>query len=135
MKVVLDTNIILSALIKPGKTREFLLESYINFIVPAYSLTEIDRYKEYICRKSGLSIEKLDELINLLFKYIKILNPSFYSDFLHRASKLIDDKKDIPFIAAALYLNCPIWSDDKHFKKQKEIKILTTKEILDLYCK
>jgi predicted nucleic acid-binding protein len=43
------------------------------------------------------------------------------------------DKKDVPFIAAALALNCSIWSDDKHFKKQKEIKIFTTKEVMEIY--
>ncbi len=45
------------------------------------------------------------------------------------------DKNDVVFIAAALALNCPIWSDDKHFKKQKEIKIFTTKEISKMYLK
>lgn len=40
------------------------------------------------------------------------------------------DKEDIPFVACALVFNCPIWSDDQHFQKQKKIKIYTTKEII-----
>jgi predicted nucleic acid-binding protein len=135
MKFVIDTNIIISALIKPGKTREIIFENFFNFITPAYTLTEIEKYKREICIKSGMSVQELEEVINLLFKHIKILNPKVYSHLLLKASKLILDIKDIPFLASALSLNCPIWSDDKHFQKQKEIKILTTKDILDLYCK
>lgn len=135
MKFVIDTNIIISALIKPGKTREIIFESFFSFITPAYTLTEIEKYKKEICIKSGMSVQELEEVINLLFKHIRILNPKVYSPLLLKASKLILDIKDVPFIAAALSLKCPIWSDDKHFQKQKEIKVLTTKEILDLYCK
>ena len=42
------------------------------------------------------------------------------------------DKDDVIFIATALAKNAVIWSDDKHFQKQKEIKIFTTKEIKNL---
>ena len=34
------------------------------------------------------------------------------------------DIDDVPFIATSLaFDNCPIWSDDKHFKGQDRIKI------------
>ena len=43
------------------------------------------------------------------------------------------DKKDTIFVAVALALNCSIWSDDRHFKKQKRIEIFTTKDIFEMY--
>lgn len=131
-KIILDTNVIISALIKSGITREIILKGSFEFLIPAYTLTEVYKYKELICKKSEISFEEFDELINKLFKYIRVLNPSFYFFYLKKASKLIDDVDDIPFIAAALAFNCPIWSEDKHFQKQKEIKIFTTKEIIGL---
>ena len=43
------------------------------------------------------------------------------------------DKKDAPFIATSLaHNNCPIWSDDKHFKLQEKIKVYTTEELINL---
>ncbi len=39
------------------------------------------------------------------------------------------DKDDILFVATALAFNCPIWSDDKHFQKQKNVTVFTTKDI------
>ncbi len=40
------------------------------------------------------------------------------------------DIKDAPFIALALKLKIPIWSNDKHFKKQQKVVSYTTDEIM-----
>jgi predicted nucleic acid-binding protein len=42
------------------------------------------------------------------------------------------DINDSPFIALAMLLNCPIWSNDAHFKRQNVIKSYTTKELIDI---
>jgi len=42
------------------------------------------------------------------------------------------DEKDTPFLALAMQLNCPIWSNDKHFKEQQVAEVYTTSEIIDL---
>lgn len=43
------------------------------------------------------------------------------------------DMGDASFIACALlYPDSIIWSDDKALKKQKEVKVLNTKEIIEL---
>ena len=131
-KIILDTNVIISALIKSGITREIILKDSFEFLTPAYTLTEIYRYKKLICKKSKISFKEFDELVNKLFRYIRVLNPASYFSYLKKASKLIDDVDDISFIATALALNCSIWSDDKHFQKQKEIKVFTTKQIKEL---
>jgi len=43
------------------------------------------------------------------------------------------DKKDIQFIALALAIkNNKIWSNDKHFEKQKKIQVYKTIDIIDV---
>lgn len=42
------------------------------------------------------------------------------------------DEKDAPFLALALQLGLPIWSNDKHFQRQKEVRVYTTRDILRL---
>ena len=42
------------------------------------------------------------------------------------------DEKDTPFLALAMQLSCPIWSNDNHFKQQRVIEVYTTREIVDL---
>lgn len=42
------------------------------------------------------------------------------------------DKNDTVFIALALALNCPIWSNDTDFKKQRNVKVYTTEDLLKM---
>ena len=133
MEVVVDTNIIISSLIKPGITRKIIAEFGLSFITPAYTLSEINKYKEEICKKANFLDEEFKVMLNLIFKYIKIINPAIYDDYLEEAKDIIKDVKDIPFIATAIAFNSIIWSDDTHFKKQKIIKVLNTREMMNLF--
>ena len=135
MKLVLDTNVIISALVKKGIIREFILKNILfEFITPAYTLGEINKHKSEICNKGDITEQEFYQLLDLLFRYIMIINPSIYSANISEAAGIIGniDKEDIPFIAVALTFNCPVWTDDKHFKMQDRVKILTTKDILNL---
>jgi predicted nucleic acid-binding protein len=41
------------------------------------------------------------------------------------------DKDDVPFVAVALsFPNDGIWSEDKHFLKQKKVKVWQTRDLL-----
>ncbi|MEK6936099.1 MAG: PIN domain-containing protein [Nanoarchaeota archaeon] len=135
MKLVIDTNTLISALVKSGETRNFIINRNTDFelISPAYILSEINKYKDEICRKAVMNEEQFYLLLDILFSYIKIINPNFYSEHLKYADELIGpiDIKDVPFLACALAFNCPIWSNDNHFQKQKIVKIFKNKDILN----
>ncbi len=42
------------------------------------------------------------------------------------------DEKDAPFLALALQLGLPIGSNDKHFQRQKEVRVYAPRDILRL---
>lgn len=42
------------------------------------------------------------------------------------------DKNDTVFVALALALNCVIWSNDADFKRQKNVMVYTTEELLKM---
>lgn len=133
-QIVIDTNIFISALIKNGLTREIIINFPFNLFFPEYEFIEIKNNKEEIIKKSGLSETELINLIRQLLKHVKIVRNSRIVKYRTKADEIMRniDKDDSVFIATALAFNCPIWSDDKHFQKQKEIKIFTTKEIREL---
>jgi predicted nucleic acid-binding protein len=137
MNLVIDTNILISALIKDGMTRDLIANSPFNLLIPEQEIIEIKRHEKLISRKSGQTLDEVRDLIRKLLKYVTILRNNLFLDYREEAGRIIGkiDEDDIPFIAAALYLNCPIWSDDRHFKKQKEVKIFTTKEIFKIVTK
>jgi len=131
--VVVDTNIILSAAISDSKTRELVVNLDQQLVAPEAIHTEIRNYRDLIKEKSGLNQEKLDTLLDTLFKYIKIIPDEEVREELESAEEELEgvDKDDAVFLAAALTTNGVIWSDDKHLQKQNHIKVYTTSEIIE----
>jgi len=129
MRLVIDTNIIIYALIKPSLTRKIIIEAGLEILTPD-TLSEILKYKHEIMKKARISEEEFNILIETLFKYIRVVNPDFYKPFINQADKLIKDKDDVPFLACALAFNAIIWTEDKHFKNQNKIKVITTNDLL-----
>lgn len=132
MKVILDVNIILSALIRDSTTRKIILNFQFEFYFPEPSLEKIRKYKDYILEKSGLSEEEYNKIMATLFKYIKLVPTEEIDKNWDEAKKIMEriDKEDVVFIAAALGISdSVIWSDDGHFEKQDEVKILKTNDI------
>jgi predicted nucleic acid-binding protein len=133
MNIVIDTNIFISALIKEGIVRKIIAEAGHNLLFPEFEFEEIKRHKQEIIKKSGLSEKEFDILLLRLLNYVKIIPTNIILNYKKRAFEIIGkiDSDDTMFIATALAFNCPIWSEDKHFKKQNKIKIITTKDMVD----
>lgn len=132
MKLVVDANVVISALISPyGKTSEILFSDQFELYSPEYLRRELEKYKKYICDKTGFSLEKIDFLISLIFLNIKIVPISEFQELLREASKICPDENDEEYFALVLKLNCPLWSNDKALK-QSSLRVLNTSEVLDL---
>src|SRR3989338_830818 len=118
MKIVLDVNVILSALIRDSTTRKIILNSKFEFYFPETSLNKISKYKNYILEKSGLSEEEFDKIIEILFNYIRLVPTGEIEKNWKEANKIMGqiDQEDVVFIAAAFSIkDSIIWSDDRHF--------------------
>lgn len=131
--IVLDTNIFISALIKEGATREIITQLKLNFLFPEFEFEELHKHKEEIIKKSKISEKEFYVLILRLLNYARVIPMEIIFPYKKQADEIMGhiDKDDVVFIATALAFNCPIWSDDAHFKKQRKIKILTTSEIIN----
>ena len=134
MKILVDANIIISALIKDSKIRELLIKKRFEFVSPDFILEEIDKYKDYICEKSGLSKEEFELLITLIFENIKIIPKEEYETYLEKAKEIMkEDIKDITYVACYFALRCDyLWTNDSDFDNNKDIKIINIKELLEL---
>ena len=129
---VIDTNIIFSALLKNSAARKIILSDTFDLFVPEFLFTEIIKYEEVILKKAGMEKENLELLLLLLQSHISVIPFKMFFDFLEAAEKEMEkiDMKDAPFIALALKLKIPIWSNDLHFKKQKKVVSFNTAEII-----
>lgn len=131
--LAIDTNILIAALIRDNTARKILTNPGINFIFPEYGLGEIYKYKEEIKEKANLNEREFDVLLLRTLKQIRLIPLDIIISYKDEADEIMKNihKEDSVFVALALAFNCPIWSDDKHFKKQNKIKILTTKDMIN----
>jgi len=54
-------------------------------------------------------------------------------EFRHQesmAKEISPDPDDVAYLALALHLGCPLWSNDKALKKQTKVKVYSTQELL-----
>lgn len=137
LRIVADTNILISALLKDHSIHARLIKSkFFDIYFPEYGLKEIEKYRGYIIAKrerdsQSLSLEFSERYI---MEEVKIAPFDLYRQKIVDASEIMKeiDEKDAPILALALQLCCPIWSNDKHFKRQKATKVYTTADLLDL---
>lgn len=135
MKIVIDTNIFIAAIIKPSSIRQLLVEAPIQLLFPEVILSEINEHKTLILKKSGLNPNEFETVKTTLLRYVEIIPKKTIKPFYKQALEIIGsiDPDDAPFIATCLANDAILWSDDKNLKKQKAIKVLNTKEIIKLF--
>ncbi len=135
MELVLDANIIFATLIKRSFTFgliKSLFRKGTRLYLPEYVREEIEKREDKLLRYSKLSSAELEFLIKILFKRFEVVPKSEYEKFISKAEQISPDPKDIPYFALALKLNCPIWSNEKRFKKQSRVKVFSTEDLLEI---
>ena len=140
MKVVVDTNIIFSAILNTeGTIADLLLsDNPFDFYTPSYIWKELSKHEDKLLKILRLdSSEQLQEL-----KFMTTQNIRFISEFQvkvedwEKAHKLtIDiDFDDIAFIALTLHLNGILWTGDKKLRTGLARKgfdaLINTQELL-----
>lgn len=132
MILIVDTNIIFAGLLRNSTTRTLLIDPPFILYAPETAIKEIRKYEEQIIQRSGLTKIEFETLLNLITDSITIIEKEKYQQHIKEAAKHIGDPGDIPFLALALSMpNNGIWTENvKHYKKAN-IKIWTTKEIMN----
>jgi predicted nucleic acid-binding protein len=132
VRLVLDTNILIAALIKDSLTREILLHPGFEFIVPEYALEEIGRHMSKIAKCARLDREEVDLLLRILLESVTVVPFEKIAPFIEEADELIgaNGPDDVPFVALALAVeNDGIWSNDRAFGNLQGITVWRTADM------
>ena len=135
MRLVVDTNRIIAALVKDSASRKILLSDKIDFLTIEITKQEIEEHRQELLDKTRLIDEQLNLALSFLFSRVFVVSDIVVESKMDEAKKIMDalDPDDTPFIALALAVeNDGIWSDDRHFKQQNTIRIWETKDLLTL---
>jgi predicted nucleic acid-binding protein len=142
MNLIVDTNVLFTYF-WPYSIIHDILTLPVHLISPEYSLEEIQNHSEEIIRKTAVTKQEFHQKLEKLAYHIDFIPLSSYAPHIKKAAKLFESTykmttteflKDIDFYALALKKGYPIWTNDALFKKQQEIQILNTKEII-LLCR
>src|SRR3989338_2009443 len=141
MKFVVDSNVLFTFFWKGSAFEDISSKEEITLFSPEFALEELDKYSLEIIRKSGLTKERFDKRRRELVEKVSFIPLNGYSDFFKQAEFLANKfskehksefLEDIDFFTLALRLDCPIWTNDRLFKRQSEVSVLTTKEMIEL---
>ena len=142
MKIVVDTNIVFSAILNStGRIGQILITSKSNFQFYScvFLKTELNRHQDKLLKLTKLSIEELEELEDLITKNITFIHESLLPEKTIIAAEklLIDvDLNDSVFVALTKNLKAKLWTGDKELikglKSKKFKDVFTTGEILEI---
>jgi predicted nucleic acid-binding protein len=135
MFLVVDANIVLSALLTKGKSFDiFIMNKLIKkyeFIAPEFLFFEIGKNFDEIVKRSKLSSEELAKVFKFIKDDIEFIPFKEFNEQADKASSLAPHEKDVQYFALSLAFNCGIWSEEKVFKHQSEVKVFSTKDLME----
>lgn len=133
MRLVVDTNRIIAALVKDSSSRRILLSAKCEFLTLGFAKSEIEGHRKELLEKAGITEEQFNAILSVLFSRIFVVDDIAVKGRMREAGGIMDriDPADTPFIALALAVeNDGIWSDDRHFAKQNAIRVWKTSDLL-----
>ncbi len=135
MELVVDTNVLVAGFLRAATTRELLLDERLTLWAPEYLLTEAERVllTPRLRRRLGsLSPQEVRVVLTQLTARIRMLPAKAFRGNVPEAKTLVADQADTPFLALALHLQLPLWSNDAPLRTQRAVRVYTTEDVLSL---
>ncbi|ELY54144.1 Nucleotide-binding protein, PIN domain-containing protein [Natronococcus amylolyticus DSM 10524] len=132
MKLVIDANVVISALIADSKTRELLVTLEPDLLTPEFVHDEVENYEDLIVEKSGMNPDRVTQFIDLLFQYIEGVPADDFHPAIETAEAAIGDTDpdDVLYLACAIASDAAIWSDDSDFDEQSLVETYSTSDVV-----
>lgn len=127
MKLVVDTNIIISAFLKSGKSLRVIVSDKHTLYMPVDAIEEIQDHIEEISEKAGIEPKIATAIFDIITENIVVVDKETIKKRWKEADEVMGriDKGDIPIIACAMEIEADaILTYDKDFEKQKRFKTL-----------
>ena len=128
MELVVDTSVVVAAILKSGTTRNLLFNSFVKLYSPERLEAELFKNKEKFKEYANLTDDEFNNAVELVLKQIEIIPFEEYREKEPEAkSACRRDESDWTFVALALRLNIAIWSNDPDLLEgQNKVKVLSS---------
>jgi len=145
VKIIVDTNIIFSALLKTKTTFGQIIfnsDGIFEFYCPQYMRMEIHTHWDKLKKIARLSDQQLEQSYDSLLTKIIFINEELIPQKIWEDSENLlsgIDPDDTDFVAITKYLKARLWTGGKALhaglKSKKFRNVLTTNEIIKLWKK
>ena len=142
MRFTVDANVLFTFFWEDSVFSSICQKQVLGIFSPEFALGELRKHSLEIMKKARLSTEEFTDRKKKLALRVTFIPLEKYAIFLKQAASKIKKglsneeyvklMKDIDFLALALRLHCPLWSNDKMLMKQGSILVLNTQEIIEL---
>lgn len=143
MKIVVDSNIIFSAILNSkSKIGQLIINGsqYFDFYTVGLLKNEIIEHSDKILKITGFSQEELNDTFQLIISRIKFVDDILLTEKdIEKAVDLVSgiDNDDAMFVALNNHLVANLWTGDKKLinglKKKGYLRILTADELYELF--
>lgn len=141
MKIVVDTNLVFSAMLNPTANIGQVLiygQRHFSFYAPNLLREEIKRHKsKLISLAKHLDESTFEDIRDEIFSCIHFISEEQIPfDYWHQAIPLVrdTDMNDIAFVVLAEYLDAKLWTGDNQLinglEKQGFNRLVTTNELI-----
>ncbi len=131
-KVVIDANILITALMGSWKTFEIIDSGECIFYSPSTIIKEVQKHLGHVCKKTQRRPDEMYGRFCSLLKCIEVIQNNAYYAFLEIAKEhMARDVSDAEYLACALAVKADfIWTNDKDFTSQKLVPCKTTDQFI-----
>ena len=105
MKMVVDTNILLSAMIKDSLTRKIIMNANLELYYPQIAFSEVNKHKNIVMKKAHLDNAEYERLFEIIVEKIILVKLNRIESKIQQATER---------------------SNDLDFKAQKVVRVFNT---------
>ena len=123
MKIVVDTNIVFSAILNSKSRIAHILiggKRHFRFYSCLFLLEELRLHRNKLCGLTKLSEAELEEVTRIVTKNITFIHENAVSPAVYKTTERLmkgNDLKDVPFVALAQEVKALLWTGDKVLSK------------------
>ncbi len=129
--MVADANIVIAAILRASTVRKLLFTTALDVFVPEYLFGEIAEHRNEFERRTGYDGKAFQTALWLVRRRLRVIAESEFRHLIFETAKAIPDRDDVPYVALASFLDCPLWTNDKRLLENAEIETITTAELIE----
>ncbi|MBI5225856.1 hypothetical protein HY994_01285 [Candidatus Micrarchaeota archaeon] len=129
MKLTVDANVLFAALIRNGLSRRLIFHPGLDLDTPYFFLEELKKYREELVSKSRMSEVEFLQTFHSVLCQVEPIDSAVIKPYMRAASTLIEDSKDWPYLACALFSGSDLLTQDPGFRSQARVKVHSVEEL------